>query len=267
MYLGRDVSEIPVCNDRDEVYYIEDPDEVADWVKRSPYFIKYILKYIIYNIHNKKYMPSKCHTHDFGLYIDLLVGLILGECSSKADDFSNTVIEEEINKLIPGLCHGLNFFPVVGGIITGPTGYVILRACIVQIEDEDDHHVDHVIQITREVVHVEGIRSSGANYLAYFDQLFGKVVYMIHECYSEMVKKNAFPIHVPGLDASRRLPSDKAFIACKPCSYGIFCGSDGDKVLAKDPIYYEKVWVPGNADWEKSCEDVQMVTDQYEFLT
>ena len=108
--------------------------EIEEWGRFLPYFIENFLKYIMYKYKWQCPLPSHCHTSDFGLYIELLVAIIVGESASGVKRLNEPVVQTELNKLMPAIARGLNFFPLVGGLITGPNGYVIVRA---QIKNDD----------------------------------------------------------------------------------------------------------------------------------
>ena len=221
--------------------------EREEWGRFLPYFIENFLKYIMYKYKWQCPLPSHCHTSDFGLYIELLVAIIVGESASGVTRLGETVVQTELNKLMPAIARGLNFFPLVGGLITGPNGYVVVRA---QIKKDD-------IEIAYETYYTKKDKSEFRRdpdaYLRFFTNFLLHTTKLIDDVFEALYGEYGVKYRLPeclGLDSTVRIESDATFQSGPPSITGLYIRNDGKNGLniAKlDSDYYRLVYHPSRS--------------------
>ena len=222
--------------------------EREEWARFLPYFIDNFLKYIMHIYKGQFPLPSHCHTSDFGLYIELLVAIIVGESASGVTRLGESVIQTELNKLMPAIARGLNFFPLVGGLITGPNGYVVVRA---QIKDDD-------IQIAYETYYTNkedrsDFRRDPDAYLRFFTDFLLHTTKLIDDVFEALHGKYGVGYRLPkrlGLDSTVRIESDATFQSGPPSITGLYIRNDGKNglnIAELDSEYYRLVYHPSRS--------------------
>ena len=68
-------------------------------------------------------VPTTGHTHDFGIYIDDVLAILVGESVS-----GKGTLTGEVFKTIPGFIRALNFYTKVCGVIVGVDNVVLIYA-------------------------------------------------------------------------------------------------------------------------------------------
>ena len=172
-------------------------------------------------------VPSTGHTHDFGIYIDDVLAILVGESVS-----GKGKVNEEVFKTIPGFIRALNFYTKVCGVIVGVDNVALLYAYF----DRNDQSKIRIKQCKF------GYKR-GENFPDTIMKILYRIAYMLNEVLEEAFYTKAEIVFTRALDVTFDRPETASKGLNRFASvYAIYTGLGFNQFIADNyPLYYKVV--------------------------
>ena len=198
------------------------------WDEQIEHLLQRILNYW-YAVSNdkKEGVPTTGHTHDFGVYLDDVLAILVGESVS-----GNSKENEEVFKTIPGFIRALNFYTKVCGVIVGVDTVVLMYAYFDRTDQTKINIEQHKFTYVRGLKFAETVMS-----------ILYRISRMLNEVIQEAADTNAQVVFTRALDVTFDRPKTASKGLNRNASvYGIYTGLAKNQWIADSyPLYFKSV--------------------------
>ena len=196
------------------------------WGQQIEGILPRILNYW-YAVSNSKYngVPTTGHTHDFGVYIDDVLAILVGESVS-----GKGTLDGELFKTIPGFIRALNFYTKVCGVIVCVDKVVLIYA-----------YFDRTNPSKIKIKSCEFGYSRGDTFPTTIMEILYRIAHMLNTVLEEAFHTRTEIIYTRALDVTFDRP-DSAGLNRYASVYGIYTGFLFDQFISDNyPLYYKVV--------------------------
>ena len=198
------------------------------WDEQIENLLERILNYW-YAVSNdkKEGVPTTGHTHDFGVYLDDVLAILVGESVS-----GKSKANEEVFKTIPGFVRALNFYTKVCGVIVGVDTVALMYAYFDRQDPTKINIEQHEFTYVRGLKFAESVMS-----------ILYRISRMLNEVIQEAADTNAEVVFTRALDVTFDRPSTASKGLNRNASvYGIYTGLAKNQWIADSyPLYFKAV--------------------------
>ena len=190
-----------------------------------------------YAVSNSKHdgVPTTGHTHDFGVYKDDVLAILVGESVS-----GKGTLDAELFKTIPGFIRALNFYTKVCGVIVCVDKVVLIYA-----------YFDRTDCTKIKVKSCEFGYARGQTFPSTIMKILYRIAHMLNTVLEEAFHTQAEIIFTRALDVTFDRP-DSAGLNRYASVYGIYTGFLFDQFISDNyPLYYKVVHASTLSEVEK----------------
>ena len=175
----------------------------------------------------KEGVPTTGHTHDFGVYLDDVLAILVGESVS-----GNSKEDEEVFKTIPGFVRALNFYTKVCGVIVGVDTVVLMFAYFDRTDQTKINIDKHEFTYVRGLKFAESVMS-----------ILYRISHMLEEVIQEAADTNAEVVFTRALDVTFDRPKTASKGLNRNASvYAVYTGLAKHQWIADSyPLYFKAV--------------------------
>ena len=172
-------------------------------------------------------VPTTGHTHDFGVYIDDVLAILVGKSVS-----GKGTLNGELFKTIPGFIRALNFYTKVCGVIVGVDNVVLIYA-----------YFDRTDQSKIRIKSCEFGYERGDKFPTTIMKILYRIAHMLNQVLEEAFHTNAEIIFTRALDVTFERPDSASKGLNRYASvYGIYTGLGFNQFISDNyPLYYKVV--------------------------
>ena len=175
----------------------------------------------------KEGVPTTGHTHDFGVYLDDVLAILVGESVS-----GSSKENEEVFKTIPGFVRALNFYTKVCGVIVGVDTVALMFAYFDRTDPTKIQIEQHQFTYVRGLTFADSVMS-----------ILYRISAMLYEVIQEAEDTNAEVVFTRALDVTFDRPKTASKGLNRNASvYAVYAGLAKHQWIADSyPLYFKSV--------------------------